>query len=152
VHFENRDDFLLAVINEVLAEFIDSIISTGTKGEDLEKTIDLFTRIAETGATLSTGEPERVVNVRVLLEAGSRIPEIDRRFAALIQDAVARLAMAVGDAQRADAARNDIDAESGASILVAAAIGFIVMVETKVNIDLAGVRETALKLLMNEKP
>lgn len=151
VHFENRDDFLLAVINEVLSKFIDSIIATGTEGEDLQNTIDLFTRIAEAGAALRTEDASKVVNVRVLLEAGSRIPEIDRRFATLIADAVGRLAMAVADAQRAETARSDIDAQAGASILVAAAIGFIVMVETEVNVDLAGVRETAFKLLTSPK-
>ena len=149
VHFKDRDDFLLAVINEALSAFIDSIIATGTKGEDLEKTIDLFTQAAGMGAMLPTSEPRKIVNIRVLLEAGSRIPEIERRFADLIQDAITRLTMAVEDAQKADAARNDIEAGLSASILVAAAIGIIVMVETNVKIDLAGIRQAAFKLLLD---
>lgn len=149
VHFKDRDDFLLAVINEALTKLIDSFMVDAGRGEGLERTIDLFTRLAGEGATLPAGEHGGVVNIRVLLEAGSRNPEIDQRFASLIQGAITRLAAAVEEARKSGAARKDVDAEAAASILVAAAIGIIVMVETKVKIDLSDIRKTAFRLLLN---
>lgn len=147
VHFKDRDDFLSAVINKALSEFIDSIIATGTSGEDLHNTIDLFIRVAECGFALASDQEKNPVNIRVLLEASGRIPEISERFSALIQDAITRLVDTVRMGQTANRVRSDIHAISGATMLVAAAIGLIVMVDTGVSVDLNGIRDAVYKLM-----
>jgi len=77
VHFKDRDDFLLSVMDKVLSEFINSVIATGEYGEDLRKTVDLFISAAEHGLLpMVFGE----INLRVLLEAGSRNPAIRERY------------------------------------------------------------------------
>src|SRR5678816_2963257 len=42
VHFKDRDDFLIAVMSNVVQGFMDAIIATGDAAMDLQKTIDTF--------------------------------------------------------------------------------------------------------------
>src|SRR5262249_622232 len=43
VHFKDRDDFLVAVMEDVLGRFLDAVIATGDEAHDLGHTIERFT-------------------------------------------------------------------------------------------------------------
>ena len=145
VHFKDRDDFLLSVIDKVLSEFINSVIATGEYGEDLRKTVDLFISAAENGRLpMVFGE----INFRVLLEAGSRNPAIRDRFAALLQDAIKRMTASIREAQAAGTVRGDLNASDVGMLLVATAVGLVVLTETDVTLDVRAMRETVFRLLL----
>jgi len=147
VHFKDRDDFLMAVIDQLLSDFINGVITSSEQGDDLKKTIELFTEVGIIGTTLPIGENGGTLNLRVILEAGSRIPEIKERYATLIQDAINRLMVVVKNGQKAKMVRDDVEAELGSIILVSAAIGLLTMLDTQIEVDFQGIRETAFKLL-----
>jgi hypothetical protein len=129
----------------VLSEFINSVIATGEYGEDLRKTVDLFIRAAEHGLLpMVFGE----INLRVLLEAGSRNPAIRERFAVLLQDAMTRMTAATRDAQAAGTVRGDLKPADVGMLLVAAAVGMVVLTEAEVKLDIQGMRDTVYKLLL----
>jgi TetR/AcrR family transcriptional repressor of nem operon len=145
VHFKDRDDFLLSVMDKVLSEFINSVIATGEYGEDLRKTVDLFISAAEKGLLpMVFGE----INFRVLLEAGSRNPAIRERFAALLQDAMTRMTATAREAQAAGTVRGDLSPSDVGILLVAAAVGMVVLTEAEVKLDTQGMRETVDRLFM----
>lgn len=145
VHFKDRDDFLLSVMDKVLSEFINSVIATGEYGEDLRKTVDLFIGAAENGLLpMVFGE----INLRVLLEAGSRNPAIRERFAVLLADAITRMTAATGDAQAAGTVREDLRSADVGMLLVASAVGLVVLTEAEVKLDIGGMRETVYRLFL----
>jgi TetR/AcrR family transcriptional repressor of nem operon len=145
VHFKDRDDFLLSVMDKVLSEFINSVIATGEYGEDLRKTVDLFIGAAENGLLpMVFGE----INLRVLLEAGSRNPAIRERFAVLLGDAITRMTAATGDAQAAGTVREDLRPDDVGMLLVASAVGLVVLTEAEVKLDISGMRETVYRLFL----
>ncbi len=145
VHFKDRDDFLLSVMDRVLSEFINSVIATGEYGEDLRKTVDLFISAAESGLLpMVFGE----INFRVLLEAGSRNPAIRERFAALLQDAMKRMTASTRDAQAAGTVRDDLKAGDIGMLLVAAAVGLVVLTEAEVKLDIHDMRDTVYRLFL----
>jgi AcrR family transcriptional regulator len=145
VHFKDRDDFLLSVMDKVLSEFINSVIATGEYGEDLRKTVDLFISAAEKGLLpMVFGE----INFRVLLEAGSRNPAIRERFAALLQDAMTRMTATTREAQTAGTVRGDLNPSDVGILLVAAAVGMVVLTEAEVKLDTQGMRETVYQLFL----
>src|SRR5512139_3489083 len=50
VHFKDRDEFLVAVMSQLLASFLDAIIATGDAALDLQKTIDTCVGSVTSGA------------------------------------------------------------------------------------------------------
>src|SRR5215813_11962618 len=42
VHFKDRDDFVVAVMEHVLGGFLDAVIATGDDAHDLEHTVERF--------------------------------------------------------------------------------------------------------------
>jgi len=49
VHFRHRDDFLEAVLDRVLVDFIDTVVAVTQSGDDLSDTIRRFLQAAEKG-------------------------------------------------------------------------------------------------------
>lgn len=149
VHFKDRDDFLLATIDKLLVDFINQVIASGESGEDLVKTVDLFVDIAEKKRLLTLVGGS--VRLRVLLEAGSRNPEVRERLAALLQEADSRLETSTRRAQTAGALRKDLDAAHVASLMITSAVGMIVLTEAGVKLSVRGMRETVHRLFLTDK-
>src|SRR5690606_17254741 len=98
VHFEDRDDLVVAVMERVFAAFLDAMVPAGAEPQDLERTVR---RYADTVAGLAelrwrAGRPGAADAVGVpfhrLLEACARSPALRGRFVALLQRAGERLA------------------------------------------------------------
>jgi len=149
VHFRDRDDFLLAAIDRLLSDFINSVIASGDYGADLRKTVDLFIDIAEQRSLLSVAGES--VRLRVLLEAGSRNPEIRARLASLLEDAVARLQVLSRDAQAAGAMRPDLNPDDIGLLLFGAAVGLVAATEAEVKLNISGMRETLYQLFLKPR-
>jgi AcrR family transcriptional regulator len=140
VHFRSRDDFLVAVMERFLGAFLDTVIATGDEENDLEETV---TRFAE---VLSLRNVDGVPFHRVL-EVCSRAPDFQARIAALLDEAVERMAKVADEGQAAGSVRADLDAGAVATLLVALALGVITALEAGLALDLPRVRDTVLRLL-----
>jgi TetR/AcrR family transcriptional regulator, transcriptional repressor for nem operon len=86
-----------------------------------------------------------------LLDACARSPAIRKRYVALAEESEARMAKIVRADQRAGKVRDDVDAQSIATILLAAIIGVQTMNDLRMPVDLARTGLTALRLLSPKK-
>lgn len=158
VHFRDRDDFLVAVMEHVIGTFLDAIIATGDEAHDLERTIERFAEAA--GAALaarrdgpaSPGESGMLpfalgFAFHRLLEGVWRSPGLRGRFVHLVREGMARVAAATRHGQKAGTVRRDADAEDLAFVLAALALGVITAIETGVPFDVGRVRTAVQRLL-----
>jgi AcrR family transcriptional regulator len=158
VHFRDRDDFVVAVMDHVIGTFLDAIIATGDEAHDLEHTIERFAEAA--GAALAARHDDAAspresgmlpfalgFAFHRLLEGVWRSVALRGRFVHLVREGMARVAAATGRGQKAGTVRRDVDAEDIAFVLAALAIGVITAIETGVPFDVARVRSAAQRLL-----
>jgi AcrR family transcriptional regulator len=156
VHFRDRDDFVVAVMERVLGDFLDAIIATGDRARDLEETVHRFAGAVE--AQLSGGDAllgalgptPADVPLHRLLEASARSPLLRERFAALLEEAIERVTAAAQAAQSAHTLRAGVDVEQLGALLVALALGATCALELGVAVDPARASETLLALLARE--
>ena len=157
VHFKDRDDFVVAVMEHVLGGFLDAVIATGDDAHDLEHTIERFACELEAAAAPSRQGRARVrpvlgaVQLYRLVEAAARSPLIRERLVGILLQAVERVTQAATAAQRRSAVRRDIDPRHGAELLVVAALVLIGAVELGVPLDLRELRRTAMTVLQSER-
>jgi AcrR family transcriptional regulator len=155
VHFEDREDFIASVMERVLGGFLDSIIATGSHEHDLAQTVTRFTddvarwKRGDEGALLGLPLPGagRAIQFHRLIEACTRSPRIRERWAALVREAILRVAKAAGEGQIAESLRSDIEAEQIGTLLVSLALGAVVALESGVPFDPARARDAVLALL-----
>lgn len=143
VHFRDRDDFISAVMEQVLGAFLDAIIATGDGEHDLERTIERFTD----ALGLGIGAGEYGLQFHRVLEACARSPGIRTRFAAILEESIQRVARAAVAGQGARTVRADVDPQALATVLVAIALGAINAREVGVGFDPKHARDAMLALL-----
>jgi TetR/AcrR family transcriptional regulator, transcriptional repressor for nem operon len=146
VHFKDRDDLLLAVMEKIFSSFLDAIIATGDAALDLRLTIEAFTAATVQGAFPLQG----AVPFHRFLAACARSDRIRERFVAVLREAVQRVTVAVQEGQEAGTVRRDVDPEHVASLLTAIALGLQAVVEVKYPVDVDAAKGGLLKLLMDQ--
>lgn len=145
VHFRDRDDFVVAVMDSVLGAFLDTIIAADSEGDDLEETVARFASALTQGNAL-IGE-KGSMRSHQLLDACTRSKTIRGRFIETLGEAVQRVERAAVDARKANAVRTDVASRPVAAILVALALGLVQMVELGMTLDLDQIHLTVLQLL-----
>ena len=145
VHFKDRDDFLAAVIDRVIGDFVASVIASGGTSDDLAQTIDRFLSSAAAGKLPLSGQHRLVAH---LMSRGvQRADRMRSRFRAMLEGAIALLAQAADAGQRAGKVRGEMPPDQMAAVLVALALGLITLVDAGVPIDPEALRRAARKLL-----
>jgi AcrR family transcriptional regulator len=155
VHFEDREDFVAAVMERVLGGFLDAILATGGHEHDLVQTVMHFSdgvarwKRGEEGALLGFPVPGagRAIQFHRLIEACTRSPRIRERWSALVREAIERAAKAAGAGQVAGSLRGDVEAEQIGTLLVSLALGAVVALESGAPFDPARARDGVLALL-----
>ncbi len=145
VHFKNRDAFLVAVMESVLGEFLDSILADDTPGDDLEQTIARFAGMLTAGNSV-TGAPGSM-RTHHLLDVCARSEEMRERFLALLAGAEARVAATAAAGQQAGRVREDLDAASIATVLVVMATGVVQLYELGLPLSVAKIRNAVLAMV-----
>jgi AcrR family transcriptional regulator len=153
VHFRNRADLMVAVVEYAMASFLNAVITAGDEAHDLTWTIDRFAdAIAgmlerpRRGAAPAVPLPPGVPFARVL-EAVTRDPRLRAGFTTLLQGAVQRLAGVAAHGQQAGTLRADVDPEQLSRLLVAIALGVMVAVDIGLPVDPPAARRTVLRVL-----
>ena len=161
VHFRDRDEFLEAVMERVGAQFLDAVLGdpegdekkeAGAKpreGRGLARTMARFLRAVASGEYPLMREGG--VRPHQLLDACARSPSIRASYIALAEESVTRLARIVRADQKAGTLRDDADARSIATLLLAAIIGAQTMNELQMKLDLARTA-AALSRVLAPKP
>ena len=144
VHFANRDDFLVQLMEWVFGNFIDTIIAADSSEASLQVVIERFLD------ALARGDlPLRQLGLRFnqMLEATQRLPQVRERFNTLNREAIERVSKRVLDGQQRGTTRADVDAEAFATFLVAAAIGGMALRDAGISLDLARIAQSILQVV-----
>jgi AcrR family transcriptional regulator len=150
VHFRNRDDFLVAVIERVLVTFVDSMVAASQTGNDLSDTIGRFLAAAAVGKVPLMGQ-QRVLMLHLMTRGVQRTDKMRVRFKALLEHVLARLAAAADTGQRAGTVKTPIAPDLVAAWLVAAALGLTTLLEFGVELDMQRIQASARELLGIER-
>ncbi len=155
VHFRDRDDLVVAVMERVLGAFLDNVIGRGDGAVDLEGAVERFAGIlrgaggsVQAGRTAGrVGPPVAAVPFHRLLEACVRSPVIRERFVSILREAILRLAKTAATGQAAGRVRPGVDADALASVLLALALGVIAVLEAGLPLDIEAARRSVVALL-----
>jgi TetR/AcrR family transcriptional regulator, transcriptional repressor for nem operon len=126
VHFQDRDDLLVAVMDRVGAAYLDAVLPAALAGGSapvsFEEIVQRFVASVQSGVYPLLGKPGGV-RPHQLVDACVRNPVIRARYVGLVATSIERLAAAVEDAQFGQRVRQDVDAERIAGLLLALIIG-----------------------------
>jgi AcrR family transcriptional regulator len=149
VHFKNREDFLVAVMESRLGAFFDAVIGTGETEMGLEPTVRRFVEaiLEATRGGGAAGEEGEAIQLHRLLDAGERSQLIRDRLVTLLESAVQRVTDVARAEQAAHRMREDIDAEVVGALLVSVAMGTFSAVEAGLASDLERVGAALIQLL-----
>lgn len=137
VHFEDREDFMAAVMETFLADYTASIVQTADPGRDLERSIAAFV-----GGLVTRQEEE--IPLSLMLDACSRSERIQDRFVATVSEAAAALAITAQAGAQAGVIRKDLDATATSQTLIACVFGILAMRQAGLHADLDGMARTLI--------
>ena len=143
VHFKDRTEFLFAVIDNLLREFLDAVIADqgaqepALEGGQVSETIGRFLQAAQ----VEHG------TVKFLAQVLYWHPEIKNRYAVVLQGALQRVAALIGREQQQGIVRQDIPNGDVALILVATAMGIAGLMDSNVDLDLSTLVTSADRVL-----
>jgi TetR/AcrR family transcriptional regulator, transcriptional repressor for nem operon len=143
VHFKDRDEFLVAVMDSLFGALLDNIIATGDAALDLERTIEGFVALASGGRLLLEGSAP----YHQFLAACGRSPKVRARFVRVLDEAITRVTTAVLAGQRAETVRADVEPRDIARLLTVIALGYQSVVEVSFPVDVLAVKDSLLRLL-----
>lgn len=135
VHFKNRDDFLVAAMDQVGVAYLDAVV-----GGELALTVRRFIK------SIASGDYPGGVKPHQLVDACLRSPIIRERYVELVKLSIGRLTELVRAGQ-GSALRTDVEAGEVAALLLAVVIGAQTMMELELPIDYAKIARTMLELL-----
>ena len=144
VHFENREDFMVQLLNWLFRNFLDSIVTYNDQDGTLEEVVTRFVDALGQGQLPLEGFGVRFSQI---LEATHRLPPTREPFVTLLREAVVRMTKRVLDNQHRGATRIDVSAEHLATVLVALSVGSGVLRDAGLELDLRPLRETVLRLI-----
>lgn len=144
VHFADRDDFLVAVMEHVGGPVLDALLE-GDEGDDLATVAARFAGAFADG-TYPLGPGGRV-KPHQLLDACARSDRVRALYVRLIGEAIARLRRTVAVSQAQGSVRDDLDPETLAATLLALVVGAQTMVELGAPLDLTQTTAAVLALL-----
>lgn len=146
VHFRDREQLLIAVMDRVLGDFLRAMAGAGRgAGDPLRAGVRTFTGAAAAGSPAV--HPDRALRFHHLLEACRDSAAIGARYRSILAGATDWAESAVATEQRTGRARNDVTAAAAADLLLATGLGLLAMLELGIAPDPVALGDTALALL-----
>lgn len=143
VHFEDRDDFIVGVMEHLFQVYFDAIIAAGDAADDLEKTVKTYIAASD----VSSFPLQGMVPAHQFLAACARSEQIRSRFTAILADALDRVRRAAQKGQEAGAVRTDVEPHEIALVLLLVASGIQSLSEVAAGLDFVGAANDLSKLL-----
>ncbi len=138
VHFKDREHFLGAVVDQLLQDFVNWVISTGDTQGGLHGIIDRYLTVAKEGA-LAFSDRQRLM-MQLVSRGIQRGGVREHRYKGLIEQAVQRLLDAAEVGQRDGVVKPGLSPYGTAVVLVAAAVGLIALLDAGFDADIEAVR------------
>jgi AcrR family transcriptional regulator len=127
VHFKDRDDFFNAVADQALRDFVRWVLSTDQAPGDLRGVVERFLSALTQGKKLP--DPHKLL-MQIAARGSQRSARdgaADAPYGALIRGAIERMAQVSAEGQRAGEIKRDLPPDQLGMLLVASAVGFIVL-------------------------
>lgn len=127
VHFKDRDDFFAAVADQALRDFINWVISTGEAQGGLGGVVERFLSVLEQSQGL-LGAPHKLL-MQIVARTAQRDPASgpEEQYTAMIRGAIDRMSVVAGEGQVQGLVKRELDPPQLGLLLVASAVGFIVL-------------------------
>lgn len=144
VHFDDRDDFLVAVMDRVGRPLLDDLFAVG--GGGFVEAVQRFVAASASGRYPLM--PEGGVRPYQLLDACARSPVLRERYVGLVKLSTARIAELVRDGQQKAMLRGDLDAANAASLAIALVVGLQTLADLGMVLPLDVLSADVIKLLL----
>jgi TetR/AcrR family transcriptional regulator, transcriptional repressor for nem operon len=148
VHFDDRDDFIVAVMDRLTEGFMESIFGSEEAPTDLPTLVSRFAQSVASGRYPIPG----TVRLHHVLDACARSPVVRARRAKLMRDAMSAVAELARAGQRAGLLRGNVESGQLGVLLLAIALGIEVLTELQVPFDAAPAADTVLELVRAAGP
>ncbi len=144
VHFEDRDSFLVAVMDKVGGTIVEELLAAGSGG--LAEAVQRF--IAASASGKYPLMPAGGIRPHQLLDACARSPVLRERYLQLVRLSASRIADLVREGQKNGMLRADLDPARASMLLMAVVVGLQTMADLGVETDLGPLGADILGLLM----
>ncbi len=147
VHFKDRDDFLEAVLERVLTDFVASLLAVGSSGsgDDVRVIIERFLDAAARGAVPLMGQ--RRVIMQLTAQGTERAERVQARFRLLLESVFEQLTAAAKRGQTAGTVGTPVAPDLVALWLTAAALGLTLIADLGVSVPFDRIPASAYELL-----
>jgi AcrR family transcriptional regulator len=154
VHFENREDFIVAVMEARLVSFIDTILG-GAGESEFGSTVRRFTSalvemvnsFSQDGSTGPVTVGGITIQLHRLIDAAERSPRIRSRLVSVLGSTSARIGEVTERQQSAGTVRADVDPALLGELLVVLSIGAITAAEAGMRLQPERAGEALIQLL-----
>jgi AcrR family transcriptional regulator len=145
VHFKDREDFFAAVVDKVLQDFVDWVLSAGGQPSGLNDVVDRFIGVVR-DSKVPINDRHRLL-MQLVARGTKRGDQVNQPYRPLIEEAIVRLADAARQGQADGRLKRDLDPTQLGLMLVAASVGFIAVVEAGYTPDFEKIRGFMHELL-----
>ena len=146
VHFKDRDDFLVAVMDTVGRAIIDELLAVGPPGEaGLAAAMQRFVTACTSGRYPLM--PPGGIRPHQLLEACARSPELRKHYVTLVATSEARVKDLFETARGQGLLRTDVDPACAAKLVMALIVGIQTLADLGVTFSLAELGREVMSLL-----
>lgn len=143
VHFEDRDAFLLAVMDRVGQQIVDELLARGSGG--FAEAAARFVEASASGRYPLM--PEGGIRPYQLLDACARSPVIRDRYIKLVETSIERVAELVAEGQASGLLRSDITPTHAATLALALVVGAQTLADLGMPMPLAELAPSVVGLL-----
>lgn len=145
VHFKNRDDFLEAVVERVLFDFVQSVLASGSPGDDARVTVERFLDASARGKVPLIGQ--RRLLLQLMATSNERAESVQKRFGVLLEATLQHLAASIERGKEHGTVGTPVSSDLVALWLVSAAVGLTIVLDMGVQVSFDRVRASANELL-----
>ncbi len=146
VHFEDREDFLVSVMDHVLGQFLDVMTSAASfESGGVAQAVRFFCMAADSRNAAVHGG--KAIRFHHLMEACHRSKLVGRRYRAMVGKAQGLLTEGLARDLRKNMLRKGVTPERMTTLMTALALGVTAMIELDLPVSASDVGETALALL-----
>jgi AcrR family transcriptional regulator len=142
VHFTDRDDFIVAVMQHVLGDFV-ALLTSST--EDVRTSIQLFAEAVRRRAPIVAGGTG--LRFHHILEACRRSRVIGDAYRGVVAGANASLVAALERDQRTGRVRGELDPRTVAQVMIVTVLGMLSVTELDLPIEIDRIEQALLGMI-----